>query len=79
MEGDASERQRRQLELANGLLLHVRQQLARPDTETLTDLRWPSRCRCCIHRGTGAPRTAANRAGAPPWLFTAGKGSPSLP
>ncbi|HRO54010.1 MAG TPA: DUF3427 domain-containing protein [Alicycliphilus sp.] len=78
LEGDASERQRRQLELANGLLLHVRQQLARPDTETLTDLlAQPLQVLRAIHRGTVAPEWPQTGL-ALPWLFTAGKGSPSL-
>lgn len=76
VEGDVTERQQGQLELANGLLRHVRQQLAGPETDTDL-LAQPLQVLRAIHRGAAAsqwPQTGL----ALPWLFTAGKGSPSL-
>ncbi len=50
----------------------------RPDTETLTDLlAQPLQVLRAIHRGTVAPEWPQTGL-ALPWLFTAGKGSPSL-
>ncbi len=79
MEGEGPERVQNQLELANGLLIELRRRLS--DTGANADIidlfsTPPCRLTACGHDGNFpiAPDVGL----AMPWLFTAGKGSPSL-
>ncbi|WP_227001384.1 DEAD/DEAH box helicase family protein [Pulveribacter suum] len=76
IEGSASERQLRQLQLSNALLLHARQILhpAAPEIETLAQ---PLAVLRAVHAPSQVPQWPQTGL-VLPWLFTAGKGSPSL-
>ena len=74
--GDPSERQRQQLQLANALLQHAGSQLA--DVDLAPDpVVQPLQVLRAVHRGVTAPEWPQTGL-VLPWLFTAGKGSPSL-
>lgn len=75
IDGVASERLRQQLQLVNALLLYTREHLAR--TVEVDPLCAPVQVLKAIHRSGTAPE-APHTGLALPWLFTAGKGSPSL-
>lgn len=83
--GDEAERAQRQLELVNGLLVALRHRLAasgsangKGDTAEVVDLIAPP-LRVLRAVGRDGRFPAAPEIGlAAPWLFTAGKGSPSL-
>jgi superfamily II DNA or RNA helicase len=76
LNGDGAEKLRSQLELANSLLVHARQRLeARGDD--IDPLSAPLQLLHAVHRHTPPP-TLPDTGLALPWLFTAGKGSPSL-
>ena len=76
IEGDATERQRQQLALVNVLLVHVRKQLANsaPEMDPLVE---PLQILRAIHHSATTPEWPQTGLTLP-WLFTAGKGSPSL-
>ncbi len=67
---------RHQLSLANGILRHVRTQLGEhgPDPDLVAD---PAQVLQSVHRQK-PPAEATHTGLLLPWLFTAGKGSPSL-
>lgn len=85
--GDSADKAQRQLELVNALLVTLRQRLGaeggsdparpHPAAELIDLLAAPPRRLTAI--GRGHPRPDPPETGlAAPWLFTAGKGSPSL-
>ena len=76
LQGDGADKLQRQLELANALLVNARQRLAPPAAE-IDPLAAPLQLLQAVHRHTPAP-TFPDTGLALPWLFTAGKGSPSL-
>ena len=76
LHGDGAEKLRQQLDLVNFLLVSLKQRLGKRagDAETLSA---PPQILQAIHQQS--PRPAIPETGlALPWLFTAGKGSPSL-
>lgn len=76
LHGDGAEKLREQLDLVNFLLVSLKQRLGKHagDTETLSA---PPQILQAIHQQS--PKPAIPETGlAFPWLFTAGKGSPSL-
>lgn len=73
---NATERQRQQLALANALLLQARKWLQTSDGDS-DDLLEPLRVLHAVHRNSAVPEYPQTGL-ALPWLFTAGKGSPSL-
>lgn len=76
LSGEGTEKLRRQLALANDLLLYTRQRLqAREDG--IDPLSEPLQLLHAVHRH-GTPSAFPDTGLALPWLFTAGKGSPSL-
>lgn len=79
--GDGTDATQRQLTLVNDLLVWLRQRLqpeSGRDTAARIDLiAPPARLLRAVHRAPGAP-TPPQIGLAAPWLFTAGKGSPSL-
>ena len=82
--GDEAEKAKRQLELVNGLLVMLRQRLAGSSTEganaagEVVDLVAPPlRVLRAVQRDQQFPVSPEIGLGVP-WLFTAGKGSPSL-
>lgn len=82
MSGDDADRARRQLELVNALLIALRQRLANGATsagtaEVVDLVSPPLRVLKAIRRSGQFPRSPEVGLAAP-WLFTAGKGSPSL-
>lgn len=82
MGGDEGERSKRQLDLVNALLVTLRQRLtaegAGEESATIVDLvAEPLRVLKAIHRNRQFP-VPPEVSLATPWLFTAGKGSPSL-
>ncbi len=76
--GDDGSRFAQQLELANGLIAHLRQQLG-PEVgnEVLESIATPAHILRGISRHGALPKTPEIGL-ATPWLFTAGKGTPSL-
>lgn len=74
--GDGQEKIQRQLALANAVLLHARQHLDGHDSrgDALVE---PLQLLQAVHRHSSAP-VLPDTGLALPWLFTAGKGSPSL-
>lgn len=76
LQGDGADKLQRQLELANALLVNARQRLVPPAAE-IDPLTAPLQLLQAVHRHTPAP-TFPDTGLALPWLFTAGKGSPSL-
>lgn len=76
LEGDGPEKAKRQLELVNALLRHARQQLGARD-RAIDPLSAPLQLLQAVHRNA-APPVPPDTGLALPWLFTAGKGSPSL-
>jgi superfamily II DNA or RNA helicase len=76
LNGDGPEKLRRQLELANALLVHARQHFAAHSGE-IDPLSAPLQLLHAIHRHSPS-QTLPDTGLALPWLFTAGKGSPSL-
>ena len=72
--GDGAEKAKRQVSLVNALLVHVRQHTAADSVDALVD---PPQILRAIHN-SGAPPEFPETGLAVPWLFTAGKGSPSL-
>ena len=80
--GEGAERAQHQLELVNGVLVALRQRITSPDTQAasadIIDLvAVPLRRLLAVRRDRRFP-TAPEIGLAAPWLFTAGKGSPSL-
>ena len=74
--GDPSERQRQQLQFTNALLQYAHSQLS--DVDLAPDLViQPLQVLRAIHRGVTPPEWPQTGL-VLPWLFTAGKGSPSL-
>lgn len=76
LNGDGPEKLRRQLELTNSLLLHARQRLEAHGSG-IDPLSAPPQLLRAVHRYSTSP-TLPDTGLALPWLFTAGKGSPSL-
>lgn len=76
LHGEGAEKLERQLDLTNALLVHARQRLAAHASD-LDPLSAPLQLLQAIHRRGPAPVSPATGL-ALPWLFTAGKGSPSL-
>jgi superfamily II DNA or RNA helicase len=76
LQGEGPQKALRQLELVNALLRHARQQLGVGDGD-IDPLSAPLESLHAIHRGAPAP-VLPDTGLALPWLFTAGKGSPSL-
>lgn len=76
LNGEGPEKLRRQLELANALLVHARQHLA-AHSDGIDPLSAPLQLLHAIHRHS-PPQALPDTGLALPWLFTAGKGSPSL-
>jgi HKD family nuclease len=76
LQGDGTEKLQRQLELANALLVNARQRLAPPAAE-IDPLAAPLQLLQAVHRHSSPP-AQPDTGLALPWLFTAGKGSPSL-
>ena len=74
--GDDAEKTKRQLALINGLLVHVRQQAGNAASEMDPFVEPPQILRS-VHSLGSAPESPDTGL-AIPWLFTAGKGSPSL-
>jgi superfamily II DNA or RNA helicase/HKD family nuclease len=82
MSGDTNEKLRRQLELVNGLLVTLRQKLESEESkvvsaEVIDLISQPARLLKAIQRNQQF-QTPPEVGLAAPWLFTAGKGSPSL-
>lgn len=83
--GDDHERTRAQLDLVNGVLVQLRERLlqrAKPPVaavvaDIVDPVASPARLLRAIHRG-GQARLPPDVGLSEPWLFTAGKGSPSL-
>ena len=71
--GDGAEKSKRQLALVNALLVYLRQQTA----GSVDQLVEPPQILRAVHRIGAAPEFPETGL-AIPWLFTAGKGSPSL-
>lgn len=76
LQGDGAEKLQRQLELANALLVNARQRLSPPAAEA-DPLAAPLQLLQAVHRHSSPP-ALPDTGLALPWLFTAGKGSPSL-
>lgn len=77
IDGEGPERAQSQLELANGLLIELRRRLSGASADIIDLFNTPPRrLTACRHDGNfpEAPDVGL----AMPWLFTAGKGSPSL-
>lgn len=75
--GTESERSIQQVDIVNGLLVALRQRLAAsaPSAEVIDLMAEPARLLSAVRRNaTSAPEMGL----AAPWLFTAGKGTPSL-
>jgi len=72
--GDAAEKAKRQIELVNSLLVHLKQQAPPGSVDSLTE---PAQILQAVHSAGLAPEIPETGL-AIPWLFTAGKGSPSL-
>lgn len=73
LSGHGAEKAKRQLDFVNALLVHLKQQAA-GGVDPLVE---PPQMLRAIHRTGAAPEVPATGL-AIPWLFTAGKGSPSL-
>lgn len=76
LSGEGAEKLQRQLALVNDLLRFTRQRLQRCDEE-IDPLSAPLQLLHAVHRH-GTPPVFPDTGLALPWLFTAGKGSPSL-
>jgi superfamily II DNA or RNA helicase/HKD family nuclease len=76
LDGGGVEKLQRQLELVNSILIGIRQQLGKASNQTDV-LSNPVQLLHAIHRYSPPP-TLPDTGLALPWLFTAGKGSPSL-
>jgi len=76
LQGDGADKLQRQLELANALLMNARQRLSPPAAE-IDPLAAPLQLLQAVHRHSSPP-ALPDTGLALPWLFTAGKGSPSL-
>jgi superfamily II DNA or RNA helicase len=74
LDGDAAEKAKRQLALANDLLVHLRTRAPAAAVDPLVD---PPQVLHAVHSG-GSPAEIPETGLAIPWLFTAGRGSPSL-
>lgn len=74
--GEGHEKAQRQLELINSILADLRRKLGKND-QTVDSFLAPPQLLQAIHRHT-PPLTLPETGLAVPWLFTAGKGSPSL-
>ena len=74
LDGDGAEKAKRQLALVNALLVHLRQQAAAESVDPLVE---PPQILRAVHSIGAAPEVPETGL-AIPWLFTAGKGSPSL-
>jgi superfamily II DNA or RNA helicase len=74
--GEGAERARRQLEVINSILIHLRQQGA-AGAELLDSFAEPPQLLRAVFC-TGPPPEVPETGLSVPWLFTAGKGSPSL-
>lgn len=76
LDGEGHEKLRNQLELVNSILNDVRQRLGKAGSQ-IDALSAPLQLLRTIHRHSPRP-VPPNTGLAVPWLFTAGKGSPSL-
>ncbi|MCK0509472.1 DUF3427 domain-containing protein [Aromatoleum anaerobium] len=76
LSGEGPEKLQRQLELANSLLVHARQRLE-ASGGVIDPLSAPLQLLHAVHRHS-PPLVLPDTGLALPWLFTAGKGSPSL-
>lgn len=76
LKGEGPEKLQRQLELANALLLHARQRMDAHESR-FDLLSAPMQLLQAVHRHS-PPQVLPETGLALPWLFTAGKGSPSL-
>ncbi|MDP3878477.1 MAG: DUF3427 domain-containing protein [Methylobacter sp.] len=76
LEGDGHEKVHQQLELVNSVLTDVRHRLGKNNNQDNTLLA-PLQLLNAVHRHS-QPLTAPETGLAVPWLFTAGKGTPSL-
>ena len=76
LDGDGAEKAKRQLDLVNALLAHLRQQ-STAASGFVDDLVNPPQVLRAVHRSGVVPEIPETGL-AIPWLFTAGKGSPSL-
>ncbi|MBI4622740.1 MAG: DUF3427 domain-containing protein [Verrucomicrobia bacterium] len=74
LDGDGAVKAKRQLALVNALLVHLRQQAATGSVDPLAE---PAQILRAVHNIGSAPELPETGL-AIPWLFTAGKGSPSL-
>jgi superfamily II DNA or RNA helicase/HKD family nuclease len=74
LDGDAEDKAKRQLALVNELLVHLRTQVSAASVDPLVQ---PPHVLRAVHSG-GCPPEIPETGLAIPWLFTAGKGSPSL-
>ena len=74
LDGDGTEKVKRQLALVNALLVHLIQQTAVGSVAPLAE---PPQILRAVHSLWSAPEVPETGL-AIPWLFTAGKGSPSL-
>lgn len=74
LDGDGAEKAKRQLALVNALLVHLKQQAAAGSVDPLVE---PPQILRAVHSSGTAPEIPETGL-AIPWLFTAGKGSPSL-
>jgi len=76
LDGRGTEKVRRQLELVNSILVTTRERLGRAGDD-LDAIRDPLQVLQAVHR-TGPAPAYPDTGLANPWLFTAGRGSPSL-
>lgn len=76
LDGEGSEKLQRQLEFVNSILIGMRQRLGKTGNQT-DALSNPPQLLHAIHRHSPPP-ALPDTGLALPWLFTAGKGSPSL-
>jgi ribosomal protein L29 len=74
LDGDGAEKAKRQIALVNTLLVHLKQHTATGGVDPLVE---PPQILRAIHNSGSAPEVPETGL-AIPWLFTAGKGSPSL-
>ena len=74
--GDGKEKIERQLELVNDILVETRRRLGQA-ADTAEKVATPIQLLQSVHRHTSAP-ALPDTGLAVPWLFTAGKGTPSL-
>ena len=74
LDGDGVEKAKRQIALVNALLVHLKQHTSAGSVDLLAE---PPQILRAVHNSGSAPEVPETGL-AIPWLFTAGKGSPSL-